>query len=279
MRLCYYSSMFRACFIAICVAALAVCDVGQEAVKKIVDTEHAFAKRALEIGVEPSFVEFMTDDAWAFTPAAVKAKPTYNSQKPDASVLEWAPNFADAASDGTFGYTTGNWQYRAKKGDEPTAFGEFNTIWVKQRDGSYKWAVDIGTGHDKPTAYSTAVVTAPLTGGRHPSPPSFDMQTFDEQAANDAQKAYGTFASAHIRMLRRGKMPIIGPAAVKNEISGKMTFGPAIATQRASDMTYVLRAYTYGDEKGNELQVWKYDHQLAGWQIVLDVLKPVPPKQ
>ena len=62
----------------------------------------------------------MTDDAWAFTPDATKAKPYWSTQKSDGSVLEWAPNFADAASDGSFGYTTGNWQYRAKKGDEPT---------------------------------------------------------------------------------------------------------------------------------------------------------------
>ena len=104
------------------------------------------------------------------------------------------------------------------------------------------------------------------------------MKMFDERAAKDAHDAYATFSSADIRMSRRGKLPIIGSAAVKNEIAGKMTFGPALASQRASDMTFVLRPYTLGDEKGNQLQVWKYDHKLAGWMIVLDVLKPVPGK-
>ena len=271
--------MFRACLVAVGFVVGSICVTAQTAVQKIIDSEHSFAKRAQVVGNGPAFLEFMTDDAWSFVPDATKAKPYWTAEKANESVLEWAPNFADASSDGTFGYTTGNWQYRAKKGVEPSAFGEFNTIWVKQRDGGYKWVIDIGIGHDKPAAYSTAVKTAPLTGGRHPSPPSFDMQTFDDQAGKDAQKAYETFASTDIRMIRRGKLPIIGSAAVKNEIKGKMTFGAAIATQRASDMTYVLRPYTFGEEKGNELQVWKYDHQLAGWQIVLDVLKPVPPKQ
>ena len=251
----------------------------QTPVQKIIDSEHAFARRSLEVGPPQSFVEFMTDDAWVFNPDVMKGKPYWSAQKVDESILEWAPNFADAASDGSFGYTTGNWQYRGKPGADATAFGEFNTIWVKQTDGSYKWLVDIGTGHDKPAAYSVAVATPPLSGGRHPSPPQFYMSTFDVQAGKDAQKAYAKFASADIRMVRRAKLPIIGVAAVNSEISGKMTFGTTIATQRASDMAFVLRPYTLGDEKGNQLQVWKYDHKLAGWTIVLDVLKPVPAKQ
>lgn len=279
MGICYDSSMFRAVWIAFLVLSCVTAGSAQSAVQKIVDSEHAFARRALDVGAPQSFVEFMTDDAWAFTPDAVNAKTYWSAQKRDESVLEWAPNFADAASDGTFGYTTGNWQLRAKPGTEPTAFGEFNTIWVKQTDGTYKWLVDIGTGHDKPAEYSTKFVTQAITGGRHPSPPSFDMQTFDEQAAKDAQKAYGTFASRSIRMVRRGKLPILGAAAVKNEISGPMTFATAIASRRASDMAFVLRPYSLGSEKGNQLQVWKYDHQLAGWTIVLDVLKPLPPRQ
>jgi len=279
MFLCYYSSMFKAVATIVGVLLVTTIAAAQTPLQAIVDREHAFARRALEVGVPQSFVEFMTDDAWAFAPDPVNAKKYWSAEKRDDSILEWAPNFADAASDGTLGYTTGNWQLREKKGAEPSLFGEFNTIWVKQRDGSYKWVVDIGIGHDKPSTYSTSVATPPLTGGRHPSPPSFDMQTFDEQAGKDVQKAYATFASSSIRMIRRGKMPILGAAAVKAELSGKITYGPVIATQRASDMTYVLRPYTLGDEKGNELQVWKYDHQLAGWTIVLDVLRATGPKR
>ena len=78
-------------------------------------------------------------------------------------------------------------------------------------------------------------------------------------------------------MIRRGRMPVLGAAAVK-QMTGKMTFGDPLSTKRASDMAFTLRPYTLGEEKGNQLQVWKYDHKLAGWTIVLDVLKPVPQK-
>jgi hypothetical protein len=278
MSLCYYSRMLKGILAISIIGLFSGFSVAQNATQKIVDAEHAFAKRALEVGGGPSFVEFMTDDAFSFVPDVSKGKAYWTAQKPDGTILEWAPNYADAAVDGSFGYTSGNWQYREKKGAEPSAFGEFNTIWVQQPDKSYKWLVDIGIGHEKPAEYSTKVVLAPATGGRHPSPPSFDMQLFDREAGKDARNAYGKFAAADIRMTRRGRLPIIGAAAVKNEISGKMTFGDAIATKRAEDMAFVLRPYTLGDEKGNQLQVWKYDHKLAGWTIVLDVLKPVPQK-
>lgn len=279
MVVCYHSRMFRAIFTALCFGLLSIGVPAQSAVRKIVDTEHAFAKRALEIGIPKSFLEYMTDDAWAFTPDAVKAKPnsTEQAKKPrDETVLEWAPNFADAASDGTFGYTTGNWQIRPKAGADPTAFGEFNTIWVRQKDGSYKWSVDIGSGHGK-QEYSRNYTIAMVAGGRHPSPPQFDMELFKRTAAKDAAKAYEKFASGEIRMIRRGQLPILGPVAAKAAVSGTMTFGTPIEARRASDMAYAVRPYTLGEEKGNELQVWKYDHKLAGWVIVLDVLKAIPP--
>ena len=207
--------MLRSLFAAILIALTAAAASSQKPVQSIVESERSFAKRALEVGIGPSFLEYMTDDAWIVSPYPMRAKDYYTGRKPDAAILEWAPNFADAASDGSFGYTTGNWQYREKKGAEPTAFGEFNTIWVKQSNGNYKWVVDLGIGHDKPSAYSTEVVTAEATGGRHPSPPSGDMGTFELQAGENVQKAYATFASNNIRMLRRGKLPIVGPAAVQ----------------------------------------------------------------
>src|ERR1043166_38176 len=129
MSLCYYFRMSKAVAIVGCLLAFCVTVAAQSAVQKIVDSEHAFARRALEVGDPQAFVEFMTDDAFSFVPDITKAKPFWSAQKRDESILEWAPNFADAAVDGAFGYTTGNWQYRPKKDAEPTAFGEFNTIW------------------------------------------------------------------------------------------------------------------------------------------------------
>lgn len=266
--------MFRAVSISLFLLLAATFVVAQPAAQKIVDTEHAFARRALEVGNGPAFVEFMADDAWAFVPDATKAKPFWLADKPDGSILEWAPNFADASMDGSFGYTTGNWQLRPKVGADPTAFGEFNTIWMRQTDGTYKWLIDIGTGHPKPSEYSTKFTTVSVTGGSKPSDPVPSMVKFNKIASSKGtEAAYAEFASDKIRMIRKGKLPILG-ADAKKELSGAMTFGDNMELKRATDMAFALRPYTFGAEKGTELQVWKYEQASRKWKIVLDVLKP-----
>jgi hypothetical protein len=253
----------------------------QTPVQKIVDSEHAFAARALEVGNPQAFVEYMTEHAWAFVPNATEAKPFWSQQQRDEAVLEWAPNFADAASDGSFGYTTGNWQIRPKKGAEPTAFGEFNTIWVRQVDGSYRWPVDIGTGHGK-TAYSTDWKTskASASSGQSIPSPAIPISEYEGQASRDVAAAYDKLASDDIRMIRKDSMPIIGKTAAKKALTGKITLGVSLSEKRSADMAYVLRPYTLTSgtavERGNQLQVWKCEN--GKWRIVLDVLKPVPAK-
>jgi ketosteroid isomerase-like protein len=280
--LCYHFAMFRAFTLIISVAALSLVGIGQTAVQKIVDAEHAFAQRAAEVGTPPAFVEFMTDDAWAFVPEATKAKPFWSARKPTASLLSWAPNFADAAADGSFGYTTGNWEFRAKKGEEPGAFGDFNTIWLRQPDGGYKWLIDIGVGHPKPQKYSTEWKAAKSqTDPTKTIPPAkIPISQYEGIASTDIAKAYEKFASDGIRLFREDKMPIAGKNAVKRAVSGTLILGVTTTDRSSSDMAYVLRPYTLTSgtsvEKGNQLQVWKYEG--GKWKIVLDVLKAVPAK-
>jgi ketosteroid isomerase-like protein len=60
--------------------------------------------------------------------------------------LTWTPLFADIAASGDLGYTYGTWEFRSKdKGGQPTVErGKYTTIWKKQKDGSWKVALDMG---------------------------------------------------------------------------------------------------------------------------------------
>src|SRR3982750_4365980 len=128
--------------------------------QKLVQSEQAFAKLASERGTKYAFLENMTDDALVFTPDKTVAKPFWAARGESSSLLSWAPNFAAVSSSGLLGYTTGNWEFRAKgKDDTPTGFGDFITVWQRQPDGKYKWVIDIGVSHDKPVKYSTEWTT------------------------------------------------------------------------------------------------------------------------
>lgn len=60
--------------------------------------------------------------------------------------LTWMPLFADMAASGDLGYTYGTWEFRSKgKDGKPTVErGKYTTIWKKQKDGSWKVALDMG---------------------------------------------------------------------------------------------------------------------------------------
>jgi ketosteroid isomerase-like protein len=252
--------------------------------QKIVDAEHAFAQMAAEKGVGAAFLAYMTDGAVVFNPQKVNARSHWASRKESEARLLWAPNYADISSDGTVGYTTGNWEYRPKgKLDAPVAFGEFVTVWTRQSDGGYKWIIDIGVSHDKPAAYSTDFATS-KNGGGPKAPGNLDrsIKKFELVAAGKGlNAAYREFAANDMRSYREGKLPFIGKAGASaraNTEAGTISLATSAYAVQAADLAYLLTDYsrTQGDgktEKGNMLQIWKfYD---AKWHLVLDVIKPV----
>lgn len=125
------------------------------ALESVVNTERAFARNSEEKGTRDAFMAFIADDGILFRPTAVRGKqwmtkhPLPPSEKRD--LLSWQPIFADIARAGDMGYTTGPWQYKNDIHDaKPSAFGNFVTVWKKQADGSWKFAIDLGTSNPQP---------------------------------------------------------------------------------------------------------------------------------
>ena len=65
----------------------------------------------------------------------------------DIKTLSWKPVGADVAASGDLGYTWGNWKYQAP---DTTYYGNYFTAWKKQKDGSWKVALDGGNSSPKP---------------------------------------------------------------------------------------------------------------------------------
>src|SRR5215203_552718 len=86
----------------------------QADLEKLVQTERAFAQLAADKGTRAAFLENMSDDAVLFLPDKVNGKPYWLGRPESQGLLSWSPNYADVSSNGLIGYTTGNWEYRAK---------------------------------------------------------------------------------------------------------------------------------------------------------------------
>jgi ketosteroid isomerase-like protein len=255
---------------------------------KLVETERSFAKAAADRGSKAAFLEFMAPDAVVFVPDKTTAKPYWQARTESGSYLSWAPNYADISSNGLLGYTTGNWEFRPKsKTDEPTAFGEFVTVWLRQPSGQFRWVVDIGIGHSSRGKFNTDL-TPPPNAGPAPgltSAAEYANGFFNMAATQGLKKAYERYAADDVRCFREDLPPGQGKkelVSFAEKLKANVAFAKRSMFFETADVAYVTNTYQVNNngtitEKGNSMQIWKYRN--GRWLIVLDILKALPEKQ
>ena len=128
---------------------------GVNDLRSMVETERSFARMSEEKGTREAFAAFIADEGILFRPTAVLGKKWMRENPLPPSTtrpwLAWQPIFAFVSSAGDLGYTTGPWQYKKDiKDAQPTAFGNFMTVWKKQADGTWKYIVDLGNPRPAP---------------------------------------------------------------------------------------------------------------------------------
>ena len=135
--------------------SLVFAQLRQPALQSMVETEFAFAKMSLDKGTRPAFMAFISDDGILFRPRAVKGKqwmidhPVPPSDK--RPLLSWYPIVGEMSIMGDLGWTTGPWEFKSDiKDAQPVAWGNFLTVWKRQADGSWKFAIDLGISNTKP---------------------------------------------------------------------------------------------------------------------------------
>jgi len=67
--------------------------------------------------------------------------------KADTKDISWRAIRVEAAKAGDFGYTFGYWKFIMK---DTTLYGNYCTVWKKQKDGAWKFVFDGGNNTPKP---------------------------------------------------------------------------------------------------------------------------------
>jgi len=275
------------------------------ALQTMVETERAFAKTAEDQGTRPAFVAFIAEDGVIFRPRAVKGKQWFAEhplpQSDKRPLLSWYPAVAGIARAGDLGYTTGPWEFKADIHDAKSiGWGHFLTIWKRQADGSWKFAIDLGISNPQP-AQAAAPWELP-SGYRKPKPMKSslasgapanpllmrDREFSQASVKRGARAAFADYATAEVRTYREGKFPVVGQElapAVLPDSSSAWTWEPAAGEVSASDDL----GYTYGSyqisssdsaakiiESGNYFRIWKKEN--GAWKVLFDLTNPVPPE-
>jgi ketosteroid isomerase-like protein len=120
-------------------------------------TDTEFSDAAQKIGVGEAFVRYADESATMLPAGENPVKGLAGVRKqfadfPKGATLVWKPYEADVARSGDLGYTLGTYQSRGTgpDGKPVTRYGKYCSVWKKQKDGSWKWVVDVGTPSPEP---------------------------------------------------------------------------------------------------------------------------------
>jgi ketosteroid isomerase-like protein len=264
-----------------------------DAARIMVESEKKFYRTAEEGGTRTAFLTFLADDAIVFRPGPVNGKEVWEKRAETGLDLIWEPTFAAIARSADFGYTTGPAKWRANKTDEKfLGYGQFVSIWKKQKDGSWKVALDCGIENPEPTGTPEPLrVFIPAEGSQatpvdasHKAPPLPEAhQKFVNTAKTNSADATLGVAAEEIRVYREGSFPAVGKTAAATLLSAKA--GKTSFEQLGGDMSHSADlAYSYGKytvtrkegaEAGHFFQIWQTD--AAGmWKLVVDWQQPLP---
>ena len=261
----------------------------------LVETEKAFAAMSSSKGIKAAFLANLADDGILFRPGPVNGKELWR-KRPDTSAarLEWAPVYADIGASGDVGYTTG-WSIftLSPNVDQPPYYGYFLTVWDKQPDGFWKFALDLGIGNEHPERVDTTMLLpdALLTksGGSNVKAEQSLISKLESRYSQLSKKntasAIKSLGADNIRFYRDGDVPSVNRGQALERLSSlqeKMTSSvEKLFVASSCDLAYTYGKYdaTYGKSKAKSssyyVHIWKKNSSNE-WKLVLDILNPPP---
>lgn len=260
--------------------------------QSMADAERAFAQMAKEKNTRDAFLHFLTDDAVTSAPGQGprSGKKHLEQQPVNESWLYWYPVYSDIAASGDFGFNTGPWEFRQKRGDEkPVAFGEFVSIWKKNPQGEWKVAVDIGIVHGPPTdaAVTWTTTAIPLKRKLPQSPVKNESLEIERQFIREFSKTgnavYTGLISSEARFYRSGSDPSTtkekiqellkspGPKITYNVMGGEAASSGDLAYVYGTATSEIVKEGVTQTRTSSYMRFWKKEDG-KNWTIVLDLI-------
>ena len=255
------------------------------ALKKMIETEKAFAQNSLDKGTKNAFLEFLGKDAIVFNNGSALNGLEYWQKLDFKNLLTWQPTFAEIAVSQELGYTLGSFQvHNLTADDKPLSHGSFFTLWKKQTDGNWKVALDFGVNHPEINAITpsiresygifkpyelknTSVLAERMV---------FMNDFFYWKNAKTSLNPFEPHLSKDIKLYRNNLLPIVGREAARNYL--KKTYDKAIVytglkaiPSQAGDFVCVYGVISGKGKTGEYIRIWKQESKDA-WKIAVEMV-------
>ena len=262
-----------------------------EPLQSLINAERNFAQLSIDVNTRHAFVSNMNDKSIVFQ----KGEPlnglnTWSGYEADNNYLFWWPEYADIASSGDFGYTTGPAEFGGER-DNPNPVGGifYSTVWKKDMEGEWKILVDMGSakytpGSPKVDVKTTAYPLLPVNKVLNADNEKSTLLELDKNYLNKLNEAGKSVLSSYFHIEGRihhgGQDPVTNFELIQSfKEPGHFTFQQLGGDMASSaDMGFTFGKVDLVREKEgakqtlhlNYIRVWKkYNGE---WKIVLDVV-------
>jgi ketosteroid isomerase-like protein len=271
----------------------------QAPLDSLVASERAFAALSVAKGMKEAFLAYLSEEAILFRPRVVNGRKDWESRPASAATLMWEPSFAEVASSGDFGYTTGPWEFHPAPDTAGTPappeaylYGQFNSIWRREKGNKWRVIADIGVTHDKPThgvgsgefAVGPTLRIRTMKGGRA-NLKDEDQRLSKAMRSSGPREALASLGAADLRVNTEGHRPSVGLEAAQarfDSLGGFYEFkteGVTIAKSEDLGFTYGLAEHHLAPnaapaDTGVFLNVWRLEGS-RNWRLALSVINPL----
>jgi ketosteroid isomerase-like protein len=251
----------------------------QKNIDGLINAEKSFAAYSVAHGIKDAFLKFLDSNGVMFDQGkAVNGIESWNKKEKRQGILNWAPEFAEISSSNDFGYTTGPWTFQPKTvNDSVVARGQYFTVWHLDKNGEWKFLVDLGIGNTPINPFiKTKKIVAKKTNGNAVTDSVLKAEeNFIAAYHENLPKAYRKYLSNKTILNRNGRLPAISIddqlKVIKNtplDIQFSIT-GSGIAS--SGDLAYVYGNTTINNKNENYLHIWRKGKD--GWKIAVEVLR------
>jgi ketosteroid isomerase-like protein len=280
-----FITLLSAAVISLCASA----QISPE-LQSLIDAERSFANLSITQNTRAAFLANFDDKSIAFSGGNPHpGRKEWEQREANDGYLFWWPVFADIASGGDMGYTTGPAEWGGTIAEKkPVGGAYYSSVWRKDESGRWKIAADLGSARYNPASpiKEINVSTSPLKSAARVTDIAkeetklFDIEKNYVAVLNEKKSsANSAFFAGECRIHRPSREPYINEAAHKliephkfnYEFTGGGIAGSAdlgytygkVAVQMVRDGKDVTLPMCY-------MRVWKKEG--SEWKIVLDVI-------
>jgi ketosteroid isomerase-like protein len=259
---------------------------------QMIETERAFAARALIVGWKAAFLEYFADNAVGFDQGRAglaRDQIVANPDPPKDHRLIWEPRYGDVAASGDLGYLTGPVRSILPSRDNGRPrHSTYTSIWKRERNGAFKVVMDVGTNTPSPVPFAAGFTRAAsadrFTGDYDDTTPPLSAAdgVLNSALRSGQAAAYRGRLAAGVRFHRPNLLPVVGERTATRWLATQPAYTVADSryseAARSGDLGYTWGAYAIGPrqkptQQGFYVRVWERERK-GQWKIAMDILQP-----